>query len=651
MAEQSLSKLAQTCKVGESMKDFKRFLTNTQEPWLLILDNADDPSLDISQFFPTGNRGTIIVTSRNPECRCHATVGSRKLGEMDSDEAITLLLRSGDLFCDNEHLRGLALPIVKTLGYLALAVNHAGASIRQKTCSLESYLKIYTHHRKRLLDRGPVQASSDYRYTVYTTWEVSVDSIKKLARDATNSTATKSLDLLTFLGFCHFDNITESIFQSAWENFGRTKEFPWWRSNLLGMIQDRRLPDWDSLEFNETIQLLLRYSLIHFSGQDNRVSLHPLVHSWIRDSLNEEMHLKWWNITLSTLALAREDESYRFERQLRTHLRHCLNARQTDDLFLDDEAPLDKMEICSIIVDLYHWYPYVDAQLISRLALEYSRRVLGDECYFTCRLSYQVARCFNSSSEYQKALDLLQDLVDVSVRIVGPTDDLTLKIMRELSYAYRKLGRMQEALEIAPKLLAIRENSPSNRDEEYRFALLEVFQLYLDLDRCQEAVNLLEQQLSRSKEIYTEETMQVAVLEWYLAIAYSSSGQHEASLRLYQNASKAYSKTVGEDHPVTVHSTAMTALEYGHIGLPEKGIPLLVKALETSSKAGADENRDYLEANLRWLESESKRLQSQSAKTSTTISRMPAKPRKLPLFDDEEISSGERWGLTWRPRR
>ena len=50
--------------------------------WLLIINNADDPNMDISTIFPVGNRGSILVTTRNPHCRIHATVGSHELREM-----------------------------------------------------------------------------------------------------------------------------------------------------------------------------------------------------------------------------------------------------------------------------------------------------------------------------------------------------------------------------------------------------------------------------------------------------------------------------------------------------------------------------------------------------------------------------------------
>lgn len=208
MAEQAFSRMARVCKAGETMDSFRKCLTNSLEPWLLILDNADDPLLDISRFFPLGNRGTIIITSRNPDCKCHAPLRSREIRDMEIDEAITLLLRSGDLASEDQNTRDLALPIVQTLGHLALAVSHAGASIRQKTCSLEDYLYMYKRHRKKLLSNRRVQTSSDYKYTVYTTWEISVDSIKELARNDMEGAATNALELLTLFGFCHFDDIT-----------------------------------------------------------------------------------------------------------------------------------------------------------------------------------------------------------------------------------------------------------------------------------------------------------------------------------------------------------------------------------------------------------------------------------------------------------
>ena len=643
MAEQRFATMARFCGVGDKMDDFKRYLTNSLEPWLLILDNADDPSLDISQYFPVGNRGSIIVTTRNPECRCHATVGSRELREMKGEDAINLLLRSGDLPSDDQDLRFLALPIVQTLGYLALAVSHAGASIRQRTCSLEDYLDVYTRHRKKLLSSQAVQASSEYKYTVYTTWEISVDSIKKLAKDAKDGTAAHALQLLTFFGFCHFDDITEEMFRSARGRIARIKKYPWWASNILGIIRDYQTLDWDSLVFNEARHLLSSYSLIHVSGLENRISLHPLVHSWIRDSLNEEAHLRWWNITLSTLALA-DHTSFSQQRQLRAHLRHCIGTRDINDLLEEDAFALDRVEISSWIIDGYFCHPWKDSLALSERVLVYSRRTLGNECYSTCVLSGQRATILNELSQYQNASDLLQGQLDVTIRVAGPGGRLTLHMMNDLASTFSRLGRKQEALELAQKSLAICEKSLDQSDEVYIGAMQEVAFLYSGLGRYEESIALQERALAKFKEIPREEDRSVLRSEFLLAYTYRVSGQHQAALDSFQGSVEKSSRILGEDHPDALFTMFTIAREYADVGQPEKGIPLIMKALDIGSRIGLEVER------LQEYEGLLERLQSSSAETPTTVSKRPSKSLKVPHSEDEVIPTRRWWRLGRRTR-
>ena len=627
------------------MDDFKRYLTNSLKPWLLILDNADDRSLDISQYFPVGNRGSIIVTSRNPECRCHATVGSRELREMESDEAINLLLRSGDLPSDDQDLRLFALPIVQTLGYLALAVSQAGASIRQKICSLEDYLDNYTRHRKKLLSSQAVQAGSEYKYTVYTTWEISVESIKKLVKEANDSTAAHALELLPFLGFCHFDDIAEDIFKSAWRNLGRTKKYPWWKSNILGIVRNYSGLDWDSLVFNEAIQLLSSYSLIHVSGSNNRISLHPLVHSWIRDSLNVEAHLRWWNVTISTLALATNRSSYDLQKRLKAHLRHCIGTREINDLLQEDDFALDRVRMSLWITKVYLDPPWKDCLGLSERTLAYSRKTLGDECYSTCEVSYQRASILNILFQYPDALDSLQGQLEVAIRVAGPADRLTLRMMNELSSTYDFLGRKREALELAERSLAICKKSLDESDYVYLRAMERVASGYSELGRYGEAIALQKKPLAQWKENFHEEDGRVLNSEFLLACAYSNSGQHQAALDMFQSNLEKCSKYEGEDHPYTLFVMARTAAEYGNIGQPEKGIPLISRALEVGSRIGLDVQL------LQWFEEWLEWLQSESEKAQTTVSKRLPKSRKLSHFENKEILTRKLSRLWPRTRR
>ena len=134
---------------------------------------------------------------------------------MESEEAITLLLKTTtaeDIWCETS--RNLAKPIVETLGYLALAIVQAGAVIRQKLCSMEEYCDVYSRHRKELLSRQHIQVRADYKYTVYTSWEVSVNMIENMS----NNTALNAIEILKLFSFMHFDGISEDILREAWKN-------------------------------------------------------------------------------------------------------------------------------------------------------------------------------------------------------------------------------------------------------------------------------------------------------------------------------------------------------------------------------------------------------------------------------------------------
>ena len=44
----------------------KNWLSCLTRPWLLLIDNADDPDMEVTRYFPGGERGVILMTTRNP---------------------------------------------------------------------------------------------------------------------------------------------------------------------------------------------------------------------------------------------------------------------------------------------------------------------------------------------------------------------------------------------------------------------------------------------------------------------------------------------------------------------------------------------------------------------------------------------------------
>lgn len=68
--------------------------------------------------------------------------------------------------------------IIKALGCLALAIVQAGAYIRETSCSLSDYVEVYERRKQVILNHLPKHLGTDSQYSVYTTWQVSIEMIE-----------------------------------------------------------------------------------------------------------------------------------------------------------------------------------------------------------------------------------------------------------------------------------------------------------------------------------------------------------------------------------------------------------------------------------------------------------------------------------------
>jgi hypothetical protein len=108
---------------AQTLDDARQGLANIQQPWLLVLDNADDPHINYQSYFPTGLLGVIILTSRNDECHRYTTEKYITLDGLAEAEARELLLRAAYIPCDQyPALRGDAQDVASLLRSHPLAL-------------------------------------------------------------------------------------------------------------------------------------------------------------------------------------------------------------------------------------------------------------------------------------------------------------------------------------------------------------------------------------------------------------------------------------------------------------------------------------------------------------------------------------------------
>lgn len=318
--ELSFASIGREAGKGHTAAAGMHWLSSSSDPWLLIFDNADDPKLDLAQYFPAGNHGHILITTRNPVAIMHSTVGSVRFRGMEPDEAIALLLRSA--FNEEDPMRNtaqshdLASGIASELGYLALALAHAGATIRRRVVTLEKYLRYYLGQRKRLLKSPSVQSADEMN--VVATWEIPFQRVL-----ASPSLEYKdAVEIMHIFAFLHFESIPEKILQRAND---RMRRYNCSIESSPSILQiDKPWNEEAQIRISKSIEVLCNYSFIEYDSRNNLCSFHPVIHEWARSRPADGEQKVWLDHATAVLASCISSEleasGREFRRMLLSHV-------------------------------------------------------------------------------------------------------------------------------------------------------------------------------------------------------------------------------------------------------------------------------------------------------------------------------------------
>jgi hypothetical protein len=177
---------------AETVDQVLGVLANTIQPWLMVLDNADDLSFDYQQYIPSGNRGFVLLTSSNKTCHKFSTLEPIILDHLGYADAKKLLFDTcGTPDELREGLDSAATKVLNLFDCHTLAVIQAGSFIQNGFATLEEYPKEYNRHREKVMSYHDSQSQSRYSH-VYATFESSVENLAR-RRDPVSADA---LDLL-----------------------------------------------------------------------------------------------------------------------------------------------------------------------------------------------------------------------------------------------------------------------------------------------------------------------------------------------------------------------------------------------------------------------------------------------------------------------
>ncbi|KAL6719084.1 hypothetical protein ACLMJK_003319 [Lecanora helva] len=513
-AKQSFSTIARVGKIEPNERAAKSWLSSLgpERPWLLIIDNADDANFPVEECYPNGEDGIILITTRNPLLRVHGTIGLRYLefADMDQKESVELLLRAADVLPPWPATAiASAEEICKTLGYLPLAIVHAGTTILSRLCTLDSYLSFFRKSWSRI---RTMKASSDMHTKVdanaaiYSSYELIHEGLLSKGTQASND----ALDLLKIFSFLHLQRIRVDFFLRAAYNSeletheqrrqyqeearsnNRSMPKATWAGSLKGFafgayayllkLGDRpALPrllrdvldskSFAEVRLREALKELFQMSLIfpNPNAQEDSYSMHPVVHLWVRErpGMTIADQAIWCQVAANVLTQAillpplgdkEEDEILR--RDLLPHVSHVQHHEQViRSKYLANQVSrtrlwpslrprFDRNRLLQLVKFsiVYAQCDHLkEAEILQSEVAHILEKTLGVEHTATMNVMLLLSSTYWQLTQGDKAAELQHRVLTVCVDVRGKDNLKTLQIMDAYGSSLWQQGRILEA--------------------------------------------------------------------------------------------------------------------------------------------------------------------------------------------------------------
>ncbi|KAJ4365586.1 hypothetical protein N0V83_008206 [Neocucurbitaria cava] len=572
---------------GPTMQAGLYWLSQCTQPWLLVLDNADDPDMDISAYCPVGGNGHVLITTRNPSAVEHATVGHIRFRGMEPYEATTLLLRaaypnakptSQPVTPKKWHL---AEKIAIELGYLPLALAHAGATIRRNIYTLEKYLHYYLGHRKSMISHSRVKSADEA--DIITTWEIPFQKI--VSRESIEH--KDAVDLMHIFAFMHFDAIPEGIFQRSWTGLGALTDPFRKRPDILQPVWSEEA----QARFRRAIGVLCDYSIIEHEPSKESCAMHPVIHNWARERLSGEEQKQWLRCTMMVLAHCIssnfEASGRKFRALLLPHIYASLQAykSQYSSLPEDSESASEFEKFAWVYAEQGHWPA---ALTLQRLVVQIRLKLLGSRHEDTTRAQLDLAQTLWNLFKVEEAIHIQRGVLNtlrwyrpcarewavwpiwkpIHVPYCLALSDITLTLWLA---GLRQTSKMTGERAVDGLIKRRGAEDPTTLKAMFNLA-----RTYLHLGEGEKSRTLLLRVLRLQKRFFGLNHPDTLMTRNELGICLCASKRHlGAAQRLVENVLQARREILGDEHAYTLWSVNDLFKVYVERGRPGDAVTIL----------------------------------------------------------------------------
>jgi len=540
-----------------------RWLEQCEQPWLLIMDNADDFSL-VQPYLPQRGNGNILLTTRASAVGSFAS--SIEVDTMGLIEGTQLLLRRAQRFpkASDDEIDEVS-NLVAALGQFPLALDQAGAYIEETGCSVNEYLQLYQEHRHTLLARRGKQ-STGYPDSVAMTWSLSFRYVERA-----NPAAAEMLHLCAFLAPDHIPE--ELLAQGA----------VYWPAQLQQAVANR-------LAFNQMLEALLAFSLVRRLAEDHLLSVHRLVQVVQMETMTwDEQRLWAERIVRAVNAIFPHDPTNGVDSWPQC-LRYLEQAQACDMLI--QEYQLQFPEAADLLdrtgLYLRERALYSLAEPLFLRALQIREQQSGPEHPDTAQSLNNLAHLYYKLGRYTQAEPLYQRALQIREQQSGPEHLDIANSLYGLANLYHQQDRYEKAEPLFLRSLQIREQQLGPGHQQVAYPLNNLALIYYKQGRYAQAEPLYQRALQIREQQLGPGHPDIANSLTLLGLLYYRQGQYAQAEPLYQRALRIREQQLGPDHPDMVYPLINLGNLYYQQNKYEQAEPPYQHALHIAQQLGSE---------------------------------------------------------------
>lgn len=282
------------------------------------------------------------------------------------------------------------------------------------------------------------------------------------------------------------------------------------------------------------LKVLSSFSLIE-RDNDDLIHIHPLMHAWTRDRLNELHKEKVWTRTVSTVALSIpsivENPNYQYRRSLVPHVDACLSGWNDGVLNLFDigeDGPKMAAKFALVYRAMGRWQ---EAMQLTKQAVDANKEVLGDMHPSTLTSMHDLGINYSKAVRPQEALQLHENVVEARTKTFGQEHPDTLRSMHALSNTYAQTNKKQEALQLIQQMDVPRKKRLGGQHADTLHSLLSLANHCADLGKKQTALEMMQELAEGHKSILGQEHPNALNSMHNLTIRHSETGHDQQPYR------------------------------------------------------------------------------------------------------------------------